>query len=81
MKTAISVEGDLLGEADQVARQMGLSRSRLFTLALRDYLLHRRKEQVLEQLNRLYTDQPDAKERRTAARMKATLRSTIKERW
>ena len=81
MKTAISVDGDLLGEADQVAKQMGLSRSRLFSLALRDYLLNRRKERVLEQLNQVYSGEPDSGERRTAARMKGKFRSTIKDLW
>ena len=81
MKTAISVEGDLLQQADHVARQMGLSRSRLFSLALQDYLLQRGREQTLERLNRVYAGEPDAEEKRTRARMKAKFRSTIRERW
>jgi metal-responsive CopG/Arc/MetJ family transcriptional regulator len=41
MKTAISVDGQLLSEADRTARELGLSRSRLFSLALEAYLRHR----------------------------------------
>ena len=81
MKTAISVDGDLLQQADQVARQMGLSRSRLFSLALQDYLLQKRRKQTLEWLNRVYAGEPDAEEKRTGARMKAKFRSTIRDRW
>ena len=81
MKTAISIDGRLLEEADQVARKMGLSRSRLFSLALQDYLRQRRQEEITEQLNRVYAGGPDASERRTTARMKARFRSTIKDRW
>ena len=80
MKTAISVEGDLLQKADQVARKMGLSRSRLFSLALRDYLEQRDQEELLERLNRVYADSPE-EERRMAAKIKSKMRSTIKDRW
>jgi len=81
MKTAISLDGSLLKEADRTARAMGLSRSRLFSLALEDYLRHRRQEQMLEQLNQAYSDQPNPTEARTVRRMKAKFRSTIKDRW
>lgn len=81
MKTAISVDGRLLEEADQVARRMGLSRSRLFSLALQDYLRQKRHEEMTQQLNRVYADGPKAAERRMAARMKTTFRATIKDRW
>ena len=80
MKTAISLDGELLHEADQAARAMGLSRSRLFSLALEDYLRHRRQERMIEQLNRAYADHPNPADTRTAKRMKAKFRS-IKDRW
>jgi len=47
MKTAISIEDGLLREADDTARQMGLSRSRLFALAVADFLQRQRQEQML----------------------------------
>jgi metal-responsive CopG/Arc/MetJ family transcriptional regulator len=81
MKTAISLDGDLLHEADQTARAMGLSRSRLFSLALEDYLRHRRQQQMLDQLNQAYCDEPDPAEARTAENIKAKFRSTIKDSW
>jgi metal-responsive CopG/Arc/MetJ family transcriptional regulator len=37
MKTAISIDGPLLEEADRTARTLGLSRSRLVSLALTEY--------------------------------------------
>jgi metal-responsive CopG/Arc/MetJ family transcriptional regulator len=81
MKTAISLDGELLKEADQTARALGLSRSRLFSLALENYLRHRRQEQILEQLNQTYSDHPDPTEASTTQNMKAKFRSTIKDRW
>jgi len=81
MKTAISVDDQLLEEADRTARKMGLSRSRLFSLAVQEYLRHRSQEQTLEQLNRVYASEPDPAERRLASRMKAAFRATIKDKW
>jgi metal-responsive CopG/Arc/MetJ family transcriptional regulator len=81
MKTAISLDANLLIQADQTARAMGLSRSRLFSIALEDYLRHRRQEQILDQLNHTYSDHPDPAEAPTAQNMKAKFRSTIKDRW
>jgi len=81
MKTAISVDGPLLEEADRLARRMGLSRSRLFSLALQDYLRQRRREEMTEQLNRVYAIGPDASQRRATARMKGMFRQTVKDRW
>ena len=81
MKTAISLDDDLLQEADKTAQQMGLSRSRLFALALRDYLRRKQQEQLVEQLNRVYAGKPDLAEKRIVRRIKDKFRATIKERW
>lgn len=81
MKTAISVDGQLLTEADRIAREMGLSRSRLFSLALEAYLRHRHQEEIIEQLNRVYTGKTDPASEPTLKRMKAKFRSTIRDRW
>jgi metal-responsive CopG/Arc/MetJ family transcriptional regulator len=81
VKTAISVDGQLLGDADRIARAMGLSRSRLIALALEAYIRQRRQEETTEQLNRVYAGPPDAAERATPKKMKAKFRSIIRERW
>jgi predicted transcriptional regulator len=54
MKTAISVDDQLMGEADQVARQMGLSRSGLVSRALEDFLRARRGDALTAKLNQVY---------------------------
>ena len=59
MKTAISVDAELLIEADRTAHQLGLSRSRLLSIALEAYLRDRRQQETLERLNRAYAGKPD----------------------
>jgi metal-responsive CopG/Arc/MetJ family transcriptional regulator len=81
MKTAISVDNELLTEADRTARELGLSRSRLFSVALEAYLRDRRQQETLERLNQAYAGKPDSANRETLKRMKAKFRSTIRDRW
>ena len=80
MKTAISIDGELLREADETARSMGVSRSRLFTLAVDEYLKRQREERMLRQLNKVY-GAPDRAEMRLVKRMKAKFGRTIEDTW
>jgi metal-responsive CopG/Arc/MetJ family transcriptional regulator len=79
MKTAISVDDALMEEADAVARHLGLSRSRLISDALRDYLRQRRAAQITQQLNQVYATTPDAHDRRLGRKLKAKL--PIQDQW
>lgn len=81
MKTAISVNDDLMIQADRLALEMGVSRSRLFSLALEKYMRGLKHEQIVERLNQVYgTDA--AAEKRVAKQIKQKFRSsTTRERW
>jgi metal-responsive CopG/Arc/MetJ family transcriptional regulator len=81
MKTAISIDDGLLHQADDTARRMGLSRSRLFAVAVRDFLERQRQEQMLIRLNEVYTNQPEPSEKRLLRGMKAKMRRTVKDHW
>jgi hypothetical protein len=81
MKTAISIDNELLQEADETARQMGVSRSRLFALAVEDFLDRRRSEEMLRRLNDVYADGLERREKILLSRVKTKVRRTVKERW
>jgi len=81
MKTAISIDDRLLHQADQTARRMGVSRSRLFALAVGDFLQRQRKEQMLLRLNEVYANDVERGDKRLLKQIKAKVRSTVKERW
>jgi metal-responsive CopG/Arc/MetJ family transcriptional regulator len=80
MKTAISVDDQLISEADNAAREMGLSRSRLIATALEAYLRKRRQDEITARLNEAYAV-PDPDEARLLKAMKAKFAATIKDRW
>jgi metal-responsive CopG/Arc/MetJ family transcriptional regulator len=81
MKTAISINDGLLREADETARLMRLSRSRLFALAVAEFLKRRRREEMLLRLNEVYANGVDPAEKRLVARIKNKLRPAVKDRW
>ncbi len=81
MKTAISIDDGLLQEADETARLLGLSRSRLFALAVGDFLQRQRQEQMLQRLNEVYANGAESAERTLLKKIKAKVRPTVKERW
>ncbi len=53
MKTAISIPDDLFADAEELARELKKSRSRLYGDAVREYLARHSAESVTEALDRL----------------------------
>ncbi len=59
VKTAISIPDPVFEEAERLAEQLGVSRSRLYSEAVSEYLVRRVSEGVTERLNTIY-DEVDA---------------------
>jgi metal-responsive CopG/Arc/MetJ family transcriptional regulator len=57
MKTAISIPDPLFEAAERFAQRLGLSRSELYTTALREYLQTHRENNITQQLDAVYTDE------------------------
>ena len=79
MRTAISVEDALLKEADAVARELGVSRSRLISDALREYLKRRRRAEITRRLDRVYAANPDTEDRRLIRKLRTKM--PVREVW
>jgi hypothetical protein len=62
VKTAISIEEPLFEQAEALARELSVSRSRLYALALEAFIRRHREQQVLDRLDHAYADEPDAEE-------------------
>jgi metal-responsive CopG/Arc/MetJ family transcriptional regulator len=75
------MEDSLLREADKTAKRMGLSRSRLFALAVGDFLERQRRDQMLSQLNEVYADRTDPAEGMLLKSVKAKSRRTLRDTW
>ena len=59
VKTAVSLDKSLYEQIDILAHKMKVSRSRLFAMALEDFLTRHENEQLLQEINRAYQDEPD----------------------
>ena len=57
VKTAISLDEKLFNRVNKLSKEMHVSRSRLFTLAVKDYLKKQENREILAQLNKAYGDQ------------------------
>ena len=57
MKNAISLPDSVFEEAEALAGQLGLSRSELYTKALKEYLRKYNRNQILNKLNQVYSEE------------------------
>ena len=57
MKTAISLPDELFARAEQLAARLGIARSRLYALALSEYVDRHTSSSVTQQLNAIYADE------------------------
>ena len=58
MKTAISIPDDVFESADELAGELGMSRSELYANAVAEYLAKHRAEDVTAKLNEVYAEHP-----------------------
>ena len=58
MKTAVSLPDDLFQAADELAKELGVTRSKLYATAVSEYLARRRDEHITALLDEVYREQP-----------------------
>jgi metal-responsive CopG/Arc/MetJ family transcriptional regulator len=81
IKTAISIQKPLFEEAENLARQMKVPRSRLFAMALEEYIKRQHNRELLAQINAAYADEPDPAELVLREKSLKAYRETIEDEW
>ena len=81
IKTAISIEKNLFDQAEIIARTMKVSRSKLFTIALQDFIEHQKNKEMLAQINAAYADEPDATEQALRRKARRQHRLIVEGEW
>lgn len=56
MKTAISIPDPIFVAAENMAHNLGISRSELFSVAISEYMKKHKYQNVTESLNRVYQE-------------------------
>lgn len=81
VKTAVSLQKPLFEQAEALADELKISRSRLFSLALEDFIRRSHNRQILERLNAAYEDVADTKEQTLRRRMRRQHRRIVEGEW
>jgi len=81
IKTAISLQKSLFEQVESLAREMKVSRSRLFVLALEDYVRRAQNQQLLERINQAYPDAPTTTEEEHLQKMRRQHRKVVEGTW
>jgi metal-responsive CopG/Arc/MetJ family transcriptional regulator len=81
VKTAISIQKPLFEQAELLARRMRVSRSRLFALALEDYIRRQESRELLARINAAYADELDADEARMLDEFLIQHRQVVEGEW
>jgi len=80
-KTAISIEDSLLRKADKLSREMQIPRSRLFSLALKEFIEERESRILLAKINSAYQDDQDQEEEERLTKMKRKQKKMLEGEW
>ncbi len=81
IKTAISVQKSLFEKADKLARQMKVPRSRLFVMALEEYVQRQQNRDLLEKFNSAYGDESTPTEHKVREKSLKTYRESMEDEW
>ncbi len=81
IKTAVSLDPSLCEQIDILARKMKVSRSRLFAMALEDFLRQYENGQLLQEINAAYRDGPDEAEQTRRKGMRGLYRKLVEGEW
>lgn len=81
IKTAISLQKSLFEQVEDLAHEMKVSRSRLFVMALEDYVHRHQNNRLLEKINQAYQGQSDATEQKRLGKMKRVHRTVVENEW
>ena len=81
IKTAISIDKSLFAQANALARKLKITRSRLFVLALEDFIQEQQNRELLEKINAVYADEPDATEKNLRRKARKSHRRLVEGQW
>jgi metal-responsive CopG/Arc/MetJ family transcriptional regulator len=81
VKTAISLEKDLFRRAEALARRMRVSRSKLFSDAMAEFIKRRENSQLLQAIDAACVDPADSTEKKLQRSWQRQHRRLVREQW
>ncbi len=81
MKTAISIPDKVFKSADVIASKLGISRSELYTKAIKEYIKELNNEQITDKLNEIYSDDQNKEDLTVLKKIQIKSLKLDKEKW
>jgi hypothetical protein len=81
VKTAISIQQSLFEQVEALARELHISRSRLFAIAVEDFMQRYENQRLLERINDAYADTTTPDEQALLRRMRRQQRQMVEGEW
>jgi metal-responsive CopG/Arc/MetJ family transcriptional regulator len=81
VKTAVSIESELFKKAEDAAEKLNISRSRLFQLALENYISQYENLSILDRLNSVYSEKISEHEQDFQKLMKTYHEKHLEDKW
>ena len=80
VKTAISLQETLFNQAEALAQDLNVSRSRLFSLAIKEFIQRYENQKLLEAINAAYDESaPEPEEQQLLEHMRSEQRRLVEE--
>src|SRR5262245_23506749 len=81
VKTAISIQQSLFEQVEALARELHISRSRLFAIAMEDFMQRYENQRLLARINDAYADTTTPDEQALLRRMRRQQRQMVEGEW
>ncbi len=81
IKTAISIQEPLFKEVESLAREMRISKSQVFALAAREFIQQARNQDLLQKINRVYSEEPEFSEKALREKRRSYHRRMVQGEW
>jgi len=80
IKTAISIEKPIFDQVNDLAKNLNISRSRLFVLAAKDFIQRHTNMELLQAINEACDDLPDD-DKKNVEKMRPRHLNMVKNQW
>ena len=81
VKTAISIEKPLFEQINNLAHEMNVSRSRVFSLAAKEFIHRHTNQELLDAINSAYDDVPDENKSTLKSAMRSQHLNMVQDQW
>jgi antitoxin MazE6 len=81
VKTAISLQKSLFDQVEALAEKLNVPRSRIFALAVEEFVRRHQNQRLLQRINKAYEDAPDLAETVFRRRMRRQHRQIVEGEW